>query len=348
MRGIAVVACALWLYGCATPWPQGVRSSADPAFAHRAAPIQKIDILPIDLQLWVDDPDKRGDPEELRAAAEQELETAVLTGLRQKGYVDNAAIAWDGNFTAYDGHVAPAMDHDAVEATVGSLSTYGREASKSDRLPVPYLPAHLGDATGGDATLYVGGWSFVGDNDTSNGEIATYIVIGVLIVAIVVVAIAAASSHSGGGGGSHGSSGGGHGGGGAKAIAGSHVGSHGGGLGHVIDHRGGGGGFVAWGGGGGRLVDHRSVSAPPVRVHDHGPDAFGHTDVWIDDRTDWYDDDGAPHDGHSQMYVEMTLVDNHTGLVLWHARQQFPASGARTDEIDRVVASLLATLPQAP
>jgi hypothetical protein len=325
-RGIvaAVASCAL-LYGCATPWPQVVAKS-DPAFAHRAQPIQKIDLLPIDLQLWVDDPDKRGAPAELRQAAEQELATAVLAGLHQKGYVDNAEIGWDGNYAAADGHPAPALDHDAVAATVESLSSYGTAASRADRLPVPYLPAHLGDATGGDATLYVGGWSFVGDNDADAGEIATYVVIGVVIVAAIVIIAIAASKSKGGDGGHTVDHRAGGGGGGGGAIAVSHVGHFG--SGHTVDHRG----------------------LPPMRAH-HGGDAFGHSDttlLYVDDRPDFYDDDGAPHDGHSQMYVEMTLVDNHTGLVLWHARQQFPASAARPAEIDRVVASLLATLPAAP
>jgi hypothetical protein len=80
-------------------------------------------------------------------------------------------------------------------------------------------------------------------------------------------------------------------------------------------------------------------------------DAFGRLEVGThielcDTRPDWHAT--GPHDGNSAMYLEMTLVDNRTGLVLWHARQQFPASGARKDQIDHVVASLLETLPAQP
>jgi hypothetical protein len=80
-------------------------------------------------------------------------------------------------------------------------------------------------------------------------------------------------------------------------------------------------------------------------------DAFGRMQVdthieLCDTRPDWHAT--GPRDGNSAMYLEMTLVDNQTGLVLWHVHQQFPASGARKDQIDHVVASLLETLPAQP
>jgi hypothetical protein len=46
------------------------------------------------------------------------------------------------------------------------------------------------------------------------------------------------------------------------------------------------------------------------------------------------------------MYLEMTLVDNRTGAVLWHAQERFPANAARPADVGRVTRSLLATLPR--
>jgi hypothetical protein len=45
------------------------------------------------------------------------------------------------------------------------------------------------------------------------------------------------------------------------------------------------------------------------------------------------------------MYLEMTLVDNRTGLTLWHAHQAFPAGADHPQDVTRVANMLLATMP---
>jgi hypothetical protein len=65
----------------------------------------------------------------------------------------------------------------------------------------------------------------------------------------------------------------------------------------------------------------------------------------IDAHPSWSTDPDLPHDGDSRMYLEMTLVDNHTGNALWHAHQQFPANPAAPEDVDRAANALLATLP---
>jgi hypothetical protein len=45
------------------------------------------------------------------------------------------------------------------------------------------------------------------------------------------------------------------------------------------------------------------------------------------------------------MYLEMTLVDNRTGLALWHARQAFPASADDAAETVRAARTMLSLLP---
>jgi hypothetical protein len=132
-------------------------------------------------------------------------------------------------------------------------------------------------------------------------------------VAIVVIAAIAKGSHGGGGGGGHG---GGGGGGGAGHIAAS----AGRGIGHVASH----------------------VAA---RVALRTIDAFGRTAEVIADHPEWASEPGVPHGGDSQMYLEMTLVDNHTGLALWHGHQTFPASAAKAGDVERAARTILASLP---
>ncbi|HEX8115300.1 MAG TPA: hypothetical protein VF516_46555 [Kofleriaceae bacterium] len=45
------------------------------------------------------------------------------------------------------------------------------------------------------------------------------------------------------------------------------------------------------------------------------------------------------------MYLEATLIDNRTGLVVWHAHQTFPAQLDHADDTERVMRTLLAQLP---
>jgi hypothetical protein len=75
-------------------------------------------------------------------------------------------------------------------------------------------------------------------------------------------------------------------------------------------------------------------------------DAFGRTAINVGLALDWNADPALPHDGgEPQMYLEMTLVDNHTGLALWHAHQIFPASAASAKDTARVARAMLDQLP---
>jgi hypothetical protein len=53
-----------------------------------------------------------------------------------------------------------------------------------------------------------------------------------------------------------------------------------------------------------------------------------------------------PTSGGSRMLLEMLLVDNKTGMPLWHARQVFPASPASSDDVNEAFRRMLLTLPQ--
>ncbi|HEX7839814.1 MAG TPA: hypothetical protein VF469_20200 [Kofleriaceae bacterium] len=298
--------------GCGgATWPNRAVGISTIPFARHQLDVSRIDVLPLDLQVWAENGYK-GDLDEVRSAAEGSIMGVALDTLANRNYNAGAVIDWDGTFPG-----GTALSHDDLLATVGALSRYGAAAAKHPgQLPVPYLPARLGDATGSEATLYIGGWAYVANQHETTGEqIGKAILITLAVVAVVAIVVALLDHH----GSSHGSShGGGHGGGGTSAstTGGGHS------FGHGFHH--------------GNL--HRTAGLV---------DAFGRTAVDIAlAMPDWQDDPELPHEGdQSQMYLEMTLVDNRTGLALWHAHQTFPAELGHNEDTARAVRTLLALLP---
>ena len=53
-----------------------------------------------------------------------------------------------------------------------------------------------------------------------------------------------------------------------------------------------------------------------------------------------------PTSGRSRIDLEMTLVDNRTGLVLWHARQHFHADPAKPSDVTQAMLRMLRALPR--
>jgi hypothetical protein len=325
-RAAAILAtCSILAAGCGgAAWPAGAVSVTGAP----QQPITTIDVLPLDLELWTEAGHEHN-PADLRLIAEARLLNGALGALVKRGYAVGAQIDWDGNY-AGGAALAPAD----LTATIGALARYGETTAKvPGRLPVPYLPARLGTATGADATLYIGGWSYVAKDRMSTGEkVAAGIAIALVVVVVVAIVVAVLSDK--GSSKSSGSSGG------QRASTG------------VRDHRVGGssegasGGVLVTAGGGIRHRSSGSSGSSGAHVAVSVLDAFGRTAEVIAGHPDWSEYPAAPHDGEeSKMYVEMTLVDNRTGLALWHAHQLFPASGASTDDVDRVARTLLASLP---
>lgn len=296
-------------------WPAGAMSVTGAP----QQPISTIDVLPLDLELWTESGHERN-PGDLRMFAESRLLGGALGALTKRGYSVGAQIDWDGNYAG-----GAALAPNDLDATIGALARYGESTQKAPgRLPVPYLPARLGTQTGSDATLYIGGWSYVAKDRMSTGEkVAAGIAIALVVVVVVAIVVAVLSDKD------------------SKSSGGGHRASTG-----VRDHRVGGssegasGGVLVTAGGG---IRHRSTGA---QVAVSVLDAFGRTAEVIASHPAWSEYPAAPHEGEdSKMYVEMTLVDNRTGLALWHSHQLFPASGASADDVDRVARTLLASLP---
>jgi hypothetical protein len=53
-------------------------------------------------------------------------------------------------------------------------------------------------------------------------------------------------------------------------------------------------------------------------------------------------------EGEPAVFLDLTLVDNHTRLVLWHARDRFGIDVRKLDDLDHAVRSMLASLPRQP
>jgi hypothetical protein len=298
--------------GCGgATWPSRAVGISTIPFSRHQLDVSRIDVLPLDLQVWAED-GFQGDLDQVRSTAEGSIMGVALDTLASRNYNVGAVIDWDGTFPG-----GAALSHDDLLATVGALSRYGAAAAQHPgQLPVPYLPARLGDTTGSEATLYVGGWAYVTNQHESTGEqIGKAVLITLAVVTVVAILLALADSHGSAHGSSHGS---GHGGGtSASGGGGSHSFGHGG-----FHH----GSF------------HRAAGVV---------DAFGRTAVDIAlSLPDWQDDPALPHEGDpAQMYLEATLIDNRTGLALWHAHQTFPAQLGSREDTARAMRTLLALLP---
>jgi len=322
----SLIACATATAFLATacaadrPWPQHPVAVADGAFATLGA-IGTIDVLPLDLQLWAE-PGYDVDLAKVRDGTEINLMSIALDALARRNYTPGAMIDWNGDFPGGN-----ALSRDQLIATISSLSRYGAAAAEHPgQLPVPFLPARLGTTTGADATLYVGGWGYVAKHRESTGDqVAQAVVIGLLIISVVaIIAIIASKSRGHGGHGGHGGRGGSYSGGGRGSTGG---GGHG--TGSFSASR------------GAQHIHHTTRAVGGVI------DAFGRAAVDIAiSSPDWGENPALPHEGgESQMYLEMTLVDNRTGLALWHAHQSFPASAADASETVRAARTMMNQLP---
>lgn len=300
--------------GCAAdrPWPAHPVSVADRDFASQAR-ISTVDVLPLDLQLWAESgyPDNL---EDLRAGAEVNIMNVALDALARRNVTPAAVIDWNGEFSG-----GTAMSRDDVLATVGTLSHYGAAAAQSPgQLPAPFLPVRLGTVTGADATLYVGGWGYVTAPRKSVGEqVVEGIAIALVVITVVVLIAAITRDKSPSRGKSH------------DSHSGGSTGS-------------------------GKLGRHPVFTASRGAAHVHRPsvaagmvDAFGRTAINVGlSSLEWGTDPALPHEGgEPQLYLEMTLVDNRTGMALWHTRQLFPANAASATDTARVARSMLDTLP---
>lgn len=318
---------------CSSSWPSGVTSQSDRSFASHHRVVRTVDVLPMDVQLWTY-PGNEESPDALQAQLSASTRGSIEAAMASRGYLIESHIGWGGDFVAAGGDHRTAMTVPDLNATMYSMSAYGTAVEQAGgELLIPYLPARLGTATGSDATLYVGGWSYVGeDSESSTGsKVAKGILIGALIAVVLIVVIIAAKEGGGGGIAS-----------GAGKVAASAGKAAVKATGHLARAAGQLTGDLL----GGVARAGADVTEGVVR----GMDAFGNSsiDTHLDlhlDRPDYYQQPRTPKKGTSATYLEMTLIDNRTGHVLWHARQRFPASARKPAQLQRAVNELVASMP---
>jgi hypothetical protein len=316
--------------GCSSSWPR-VTAISDARFASWVPPAT-IDILPVDLEVWTQ-PDVREDADQVRQLAESRIIGASTEILYRRGYAIGGMIDWNGMYVAGSGGLVQALEPRLLLQTVDSLAAYGSAMEVTPKeMPVPFLPARLGEQTGSDATLYVGGWGFVGRPESSVGDaILKGVVIGIVVIGVVVIA-AAISKHSDGLG---------------KALDGAARGA-----GRAVSVLSSAGRLAMRAAlkAGSAMVDLARVGVDlTIDVVTSVPvDAFGRSETHLNlvsGRPEWSAAPNARRSGSSAMYLEMTLVDNHTGLVRWHAHQRFPANPKSGRDVAHAVGSMLASLP---
>ena len=316
-----VAAANLAAAGCARSWPT-VRPQTDAAFQAGAVAVERVDILPLNVEVaaWEG---SEIPPDELAASFDLTASTLVTTALVRRGYQVGAVIDWSGQYDLPSGERGVAFTAEEVAATADSLTAYGiAQAQRPTRRLAPILPVRLGVASGSDATLYVGGYAYSGKDGggISAGDVAKGIFIAAFIVVVVAVAVIGLK----------------HGGGSAGGATGRAVANAGGAAGRVVAH---GSGHVARGLG----YAVRGAGRATVRTLDVMAQSGVDTHIEI------YADEAArprlPEKGPSQMLLDMTLVDNRTGQPLWHAQQKFRANPGRPGDVAEVMARMLGTLP---
>lgn len=342
-RNLWLVALAaamnLALGACGRSLPT-VRGVADPAFVDHRRPVATVDVLPVDMQVWTDRT-LAVDAEQVVLGLETRVSHQIRDVMTSFGYDVVAAMGWDGTYYDADRTRARAMDPAAIADTNYALSSYGRaNAHAAGALVTPYLPHRLGADTGSDATLYVGGWAYVGKDPSgvTTGKVIKGVLIGLLIVAVIVVVIAAAKEGGGGG-----------------------VGGVARGAGNVAASAGKAATHVASGMARGAVRAGGTLVRGTLRASGEIAEAMarGHIDYYGRSSTHaqvsgggarpiYVEHKDTPSTGRSQMYVEMTLVDNRTGATLWHARQRFRANASKADQVQAVVRRMLASLPTNP
>jgi hypothetical protein len=322
------------LVACGPSWPQA-RGFTDTSVTR----IRTIDILPADVQIWAHDGSDKT-PAEIAERFDAEVAGRLSGLLARRGYHVASHIDWQGRFLSARGLEAQAMAQRSVAETTFALSGYGVavERAGSPAQLAPHLPAPLGAVTGSDATLYVGGWSYSGKDGMSNGKKALIAVGIVLIVAVVVVAVLSDGKVGGLGGVGKAAAGAGK---GAARVAGRAVG----GVGRVALHAARGTTRVM-----AEMAKGMAHADVNIHISADSVDCFGRHDThadWYAGRPDYYEQPATPKRGKSSSLLEMTLIDNRRGVVLWHARQKFPANPARSDHVQKMLRGLVASLPPA-
>ncbi|MBI4511898.1 MAG: hypothetical protein HY698_19855 [Deltaproteobacteria bacterium] len=353
IRDLRLLRCAVMLI-CASHWTLGCASSSLPAvhpvsagaFASHQVRVQAVDLLPIDVEIAVHQ-DAEAQARMVADGFDRAATSAVATALGQRRYQVGAVISWDGQYLAEGGALVLAHAPQELEGTARALAEYGQaQARYPGELLAPSLPVRLGDKTGSSATLYVGGFAYKGPEKSGNSALKK-VLIGAAIVGAVIVLV--------------------------KVLKGD--------GGQIVSTA---GRAAAGAGRAAARVTHATVRGVG-RATGHLLHGIGHAmspvhgDVYVNvnanvvgsgppPQTTMATPPGAspavapprpfpaepappaerprPRLDETHMLIEMTLVDNSSGQVLWHARQVFKADPSKPEHVSKVMKHMLASLPE--
>ncbi|HKA86091.1 MAG TPA: hypothetical protein VKE22_00445 [Haliangiales bacterium] len=284
--------------GCAR-WPS-VTAVGDVGFMRHGGAVGTVELLPVDVGVAVY-PESPATPEEVAGRFDAAVRAAVGEALASHGFRMTAA---------FDSEGVPLYSADELRATAQAFAAFGREQAVARQLLSPELPAQLG-RSGADATLYIGGLAYAGeDNGMTASDVAKAVFIALFVIVVIVIAIAAAKRGGGGGGGGKG----------APAATPA--------PGHPV------GALRA-------AATRGTLRIAPPRA---GVAVRAASDVEVP----MYGPSGQPlpGDGESCLALQMTLVDNRTGATLWHIEQAFAATPADDDQVREAVRRMMMTLPE--
>jgi hypothetical protein len=321
-QGLAAVWIGVLGSGCSSSWPRAYAASSA---SFVADPSSTIDILPVDLEVWTD---RRVDvdADQVRQQAESRIVATTSELLYQRGYSVGTIFDWRGQYVTSNGQQAQAYEPAQLLSTINSLASYGSAMVVTPtEMPVPYLPVRLGDRTNADATLYIGGWGFVGRPQSSTGStVLKGIAVGIIVLSAVAILAVLSKKNSA-----------------VKNVADGAAK----GLGRA--------GSIATSAGRLALRAGTAVVRAGIEISldviAHPPtDALGRSETHINlvsGRPEWSPNSTGKRNGASALYLEMTLVDNRTGLVRWHSHQRFPAGPNSDRDVARAVRTMIQAMP---
>ncbi len=329
--------------GCASHWP-AVHAYQSVDLTKGDHSIRSIDILPADVQIWAH-PDEPMSESDIGLRFDAAVANYLPSLLAANGYRVVANIGWDGSYLTERGERWQALTHGQVVETAWALSSYGTAVRLSKRADlVPYLPHRLGHVTGSDATLYIGGWGYAGKKKRNPAVTVLKVAAVVVVVVVVAVTVAALLDRGGKSGKSHRS--------GGSSQIGSKATRVGAKLATGVARVAGGIGRAALhiGKAGTRAADGRVRSIDTIHIGIIDPYCFGRRTTHLNvapQRPDYHAAKETPDHGPSASLIEMTLVDNRSGNVLWHTRQRFPANPKHQKDIEKMMQQMIASLPPA-
>ena len=281
-------------------------------------------LLPPDLGVTVRRRDGRLHHDQvLNRALIQRVRTALVASLGRRGYRVTRVLAVDGSAMGQGRReqLLHPVDLHALRAEIDQVTAGLRQGPGLVRVGVSSeLTRYLQAQTGCDASLYARGWIYVAPGDSAAVKAARVIGVTLVVIALVGIVIVLAAGKGGGGG-----------------------------IGNAL-------------GGALRATGQAAVKAAAVagrvaiRALPHVIEAAARTGPVVCQRCDGPQApapvlsvarSGGRELSRSTVGIGISLVDNASGAILWHAGQRFEIESRGEGRVERIVDHFLRQLPAA-